>query len=213
MNSPKLSWLFLIVLPILSLFIVFLILYFFSNIKVSTNFVYFENAQYSSQNALSVVDNRITYGESEGYKSQKKMLEDCKLSNPDIVNNPSGLNCESKFGLDRQFYNTPNLTNIYLYDVEKESSKLIDLETAKSLVLVPERKNESGESFENANCGGGGSGFLFGGYSGYCGGESNKITIKKNYATKTIDLETTVALELNKGIMPNGQKNIFWIKK
>lgn len=217
--SPKnLANILLIVFPIFALFIIFVSLYFFSNFKVSTNFVYFEQSQYSSQNAISVVDNKITFGESEAFKiqkqfimDQKKQLEECKLGNSSLANNQD---CERKLGGGQEIINQNNNIplKIYLYDSEKETSKLIDLETAKKLNLVPERKNELGESFEDMNCGS--SGLFFGGYSGPCNGGA-KITIKKNYNSKIVDLETSINLEPGKYGISNGQnqRTIYWVKK
>ena len=219
--SPKnLSSLLLVVLPILSLFVILICLYLFSNFKVSTNFVYFERSEYSSQNSLTVVNNKVEYGESESYKTQKqqmeiqkKELENCKSSTSPVIDDQI---CEKKlgFGQDLQKNQSNSIPpKIYLYDSEKETSKLIDLETAKGLTLIPERQNEAGESFESSNCSGG-PGFLFGGYSGSCGYNS-RIAIKKSYASKNVDLEVLINLEQTKfAVLDNqSQRNIYWIKK
>lgn len=225
MQSKNLGSLLLVVLPILSLFVIFVCLYLFSNFKVSTNFVYFEENQYSSQNAVTVVNNKLEYGESEVYKMQKqkkevqkKELENCKLINPSITTDQI---CESKLGYPQDFDygNNSTLPKIYLYDAEKEASKLIDLGTAKGLTLVTERQNEAGESFESGNCSGR-TGLLFGGYSGSCDDDS-KIVIKKNYASKNVELEATINIDKSKYTLgkeyPLGgsqsQRNIYWIKK
>ena len=220
MQSKKLGGLLLVVLPILSLFVIFVCLYLFSNFKVSTNFVYFERSEYSSQNAITVVNNKIEYGESESYKMQKqqmeiqkKELEKCKSSTSPVIDDQI---CEKKlgFGQDLQKNQSNSVPpKIYLYDSEKETSKLIDLDTAKLLILLPERKNEMGESFETGNCSGG-SGLFFGGYSGSCGYDS-KIMIKKSYASKNVDLETVISIDINKYAIADGQtqRNIYWIKK
>lgn len=217
MNQKRLSLLILIVFPIFSILVVFFCLYLFSNIKPTTNFVYFEQNNYSSQNSIKVIDNKINVETSEIYKTQKieidkqkQLLEDCKTNSVEIN---AGLNCEKKFPLPILTYQDNTLPKIYLYNAQKNMSKEIDLETAKTLSLISEKQNDAGESFANDNCGSSSSPFFVGGYYGQCGNNSSQIAIKKGGGSKTIDLETIVNLDASSYVTNNNtQRNIFWVK-
>ncbi len=218
MNQKRLSLLLLIGFPIFIIFVVFICLYLFSNIKVTTNFVYFEQNNYSSQNIIKIIDNKITLETSETYNTQKneidkqkQLLEDCKVSSSEINYIQS---CEKKFPLPTPTFQDNTTPKIYLYNAEKSTSKEIDLETSKTLSLSSEKQNDFGESFTNSSCGSSGSLFLVGGYYGQCGNNIGHIAIKKAGGSKTIDLETTINLDTNSYNTKYNttQRNIFWIK-
>ena len=221
MNQKRLSIIMLIAFPIFSLCVVFFCLYLFSNVKVTTDFVYFEQNNYSSQNSINIVDNKITFGESDGYKkisreleAQKKSFAECQSKS---ANEKNGVNCQNNFPM---MFNPPPTENnpppkIYLYSAQKNISKQIDLETAKTLNLVPEKQNDAGETFSSPSCGNSGGPFMMGGYYGNCGNIQGQILVKKGTGSKTIDLETGVNIDLESypGVIVNsGQRNIYWVR-
>jgi hypothetical protein len=219
MQSKNLILIFLFVFPILSLAIIFASLNIFSNFSPSTNFVYFEQSNaYSSATTIGVKDNKIQEIESPYYADMKRNMENCKKSvmassiAPTDQYNPIK-DCEGKFGSIPFSTDAPK-PKVYLYQADKNSSKEIDLATAQSLSLVQEKQNENGESFVESNCNYGGG--FFPTYSGVGPSScSSSLTIKKNWQSKVINLETFVLVNNNQYGGYNGQqtRNVYWLKK
>jgi hypothetical protein len=185
--------------------IVFGSLFFFSNFDIPNDILYFENGydyKFQSSKKLKVVDSQIQLVETQEYVDYQQNLQTCKQQ----AQNEPAISCESKFGNNR-FANTTT-QKIYLYSHISQSSQEIDLATAQKLILIPEKKLVTGHDISNSSCSYSGSYIFSPGYSSDC---KSKLTIRKGWQAKDIDLE--LGTNSSRYSVGNEDRNFYWIKK